>query len=377
MIHNFNTILKSRSFIKGRNNLACTVFFPVKCGNNCPFCTSKQMYDNYEFSKEYLEKILKSIGIANNCEAITEFVITGGEPLSDLKVLKTLVASMKKPIYINTSLPKVKNIDKCIEFINKEPKIRGVNISRHIGNVYNVGTCDKDKIDKIKKYKRINCIIKPEYVFEEDKLFKFIEHFTDKRTMINFRADYRMVTTDTLKNRDKIDEWLLNNYRYEHSANCMVCNSEFFSDDDETVICYHRGLEHSKVVTSKYIYVNDVLIDLYGNMHDDWDMNEDPIEQEGFMYWLEAHKKDKSKVVFDEDYEDDNDDVYEDEEVVTEEVKTTCKSCKKPVKYRSSCGGGYAYEYNTSFGCGGYSGCGGGSSHGYSGCGSSGCGGGC
>lgn len=364
MIHNFNNILKLKSFIKGRNNLACTVFFPVKCGNNCPFCTSKQMYDNYEFSKEYLEKILKSISIANNCEAITEFVITGGEPLSDLKVLKTLVASIKKPIYINTSLPKVEDINKCIEFINKEPKIRGVNISRHIGNVYNVGTCDKDKIDKIKKYKRINCIIKPEYVFEEDKLFKFIEHFTDKKTMINFRADYRMVTTDTLKNRDKIDEWLLNNYRYEHSANCMVCNSEFFSDDDETVICYHRGLEHSKVVTSKYIYVNDVLIDLYGNMHNDWDMNEDPSEMDYFMHWLETYREEEC----DNDYEDCDD--YEDEEVVTEEVKTTCRSCKKPVKYHSSCGGGYAYEYNPSFGCGGgYSGCGGGSSHRYSSCG--------
>jgi organic radical activating enzyme len=332
------------------------------------------MYDNYEFSNLYMKKILKSIDIVNKCDAITEFVITGGEPLIDLKILKRLVAAMEKPVYINTSLPKVDNIDKCIEFINKEQKIRGVNISRHLGNIYNVSTCDKDKIDQIKKYKRINCIIKPEYVFEEDKLFKFIDHFADEYTMINFRADYRMVTTDTLKNRDKIDEWLMNNYRYEHSANCLVCNSEFFSDDKSTVICYHRGLEHSKVVTKNYIYVNDVLIDLYGNIHDDWDMNEDPSEMDCFMYWLETYREEE----YDDDYEDDDDDWdNEDEEDVTEEVKTTCKTCKKPVKYHSSCGGGYAYEYNPSFGCGGYSGCGGGYSHRYSSCGSSGCGGGC
>ena len=31
-------------YVAGRNNLACTIFVPYDCDNNCPFCTSKWMY---------------------------------------------------------------------------------------------------------------------------------------------------------------------------------------------------------------------------------------------------------------------------------------------------------------------------------------------
>ena len=30
-------------YVAGRNNLACTIFVPFDCDNNCPFCTSKWM----------------------------------------------------------------------------------------------------------------------------------------------------------------------------------------------------------------------------------------------------------------------------------------------------------------------------------------------
>ena len=31
-------------YVAGRTNLACTIFVPYDCDNNCPFCTSKWMY---------------------------------------------------------------------------------------------------------------------------------------------------------------------------------------------------------------------------------------------------------------------------------------------------------------------------------------------
>ena len=48
---------------------------------------------------------------------VSEFVISGGEPIMDLDILKTIVNACQKPVYINTSLPRVKNIYDVIKFI--------------------------------------------------------------------------------------------------------------------------------------------------------------------------------------------------------------------------------------------------------------------
>lgn len=45
------------TFVNGRDNLACTIFVPVVCGNNCAFCTSKKDYEGFVYSPEYLNKI--------------------------------------------------------------------------------------------------------------------------------------------------------------------------------------------------------------------------------------------------------------------------------------------------------------------------------
>lgn len=260
-------------YYKGRTNLAATVFVPVVCGNNCPFCNTNILYDGFEFKDEYLDNILKAIEICNRNDAVMEFVITGGEPLFDISILKTIVDKMEKPVFINTSLPLTPNIDKCIEYINSEPKIQGVNISRHISTTHNVKTAGMEYIDKIGTYVRINCIVTPDML--GDKLLEYIDYYTTPYRMVNLRADYRNINTDTLKNRDVVSEWLLNHFKYEQSNNCLVCNSEFYSDDDYKVICYHRGLESSCVTTSDRIYVNDIIIDMYGKTYKDWDMKED------------------------------------------------------------------------------------------------------
>mgnify|MGYP002511626335 CR=1 FL=1 len=69
------------NFIKGRDNLSCTIFVPVVCGNNCSFCTSKKDYEGFVYSPEYLNKILSWIYLINTNDLVSEFVISGGEPL--------------------------------------------------------------------------------------------------------------------------------------------------------------------------------------------------------------------------------------------------------------------------------------------------------
>ena len=261
------------NYISGRNNLACTIFVPFKCGNNCPFCTSKQMYENYTFDISYLEKIINWITTINKNKYVSEFVITGGEPFFNLSVLKILINHMEKNVFINTTFPKLKNTDEIIDYINTENKIKGINISRHINVNYNVKISDKETLDKIKKTVRINCILKDE--FTEQQVFDFINYWCSDFRMVNFRADYRNINTDTLKNRDKWTNFFLNNFTWEYTNNCLVCNSEVYTDDVSKVISYHRGLEQSSVTCGERCYVNDIIIDIYGNIFKDWDLKED------------------------------------------------------------------------------------------------------
>ena len=61
-------------YYKGRHNLACTIFIPVKCGNKCPFCNTNPMYENFELKEEYIDKILESIDIANKTPFFALFI---------------------------------------------------------------------------------------------------------------------------------------------------------------------------------------------------------------------------------------------------------------------------------------------------------------
>ena len=75
-------------YYQGRSNLAATIFVPVKCGNNCPFCNTNVLYDDFEFDNKYLDNILHCIDLCNKLDCVHEFVITGGEPILILYILK-------------------------------------------------------------------------------------------------------------------------------------------------------------------------------------------------------------------------------------------------------------------------------------------------
>lgn len=263
-----------RNFIKGRDNLACTIFIPVKCGNNCPFCTSKQMYDDFVYDPVYLFNIKSWIRLINQNDFVSEFVITGGEPLFNIDILSEIVYTCKKPVFINTSLPKVKDIDRVIRLINNTPIIKGINISRHINYRHDVPTYGLDIMKRITKPIRINTIVNPE-IFSINTVEALLNTYNSNNMMINLRADYRTITDENLKTRDSIFTELLDNYSYQGSSSCLVCNSSFFKTDNNQVICYHRGIENSSVETKRGTIVNDIIIDMRGTIYNDWNMNFD------------------------------------------------------------------------------------------------------
>ena len=254
----------SKSYYAGRANLACTIFVPYDCSNNCPFCTSKWMYSKLD---KNLDSILEHIKYINNCPVISEFVITGGEPIANLKILKTIIDKCEKKVFINTTLPLQDNILEVIDYINNEPKIKGINISRHMNFKFK-DVADKNLISKITKPIRINSVIS-----DKSKILSFIDEWKDYG-MVNLRADYRKITPTTLKCIDEIDNLLLENYYYKGNTSCLVCNSEFFGDSEYT-FCYHRGLENSSVVFETKVYVNDIIINPDGLISLDWNRKKD------------------------------------------------------------------------------------------------------
>lgn len=263
--------MTTKQYLSGRGNLACTIFVPWDCSNNCPFCTSKEMYSRMKDDFN-LDEIINKIKILNNNPIIHEYVLTGGEPLFNLDNLKKIVSAMDKVVYINTTLPKMDNVDEVIEYINNEPKIGGINISRHLNYQFDSPISTDDKIELINKPIRINTVLPKE--LNVAKLFKFIANYGNDKQMINLREDYRYIDVTTLKDRNQTVELLSDYFEYRGTNTCMVCNSEFFQAPN-CIVCYHRGLQFSAFNLSTKCYVNDVLITPDGNIYKDWSFEND------------------------------------------------------------------------------------------------------
>lgn len=264
-------------YISGRDNLSCTVFVPWDCRNHCRFCTTKAMYGQRECD---MDAIRAQIYVVNNNPAIREFVFTGGEPLADIGQLQLLLDATDKPVFVNTTFPTNGNADKLIKFVNGS-KIAGINISRHMDQAFCESVLPYSEFKRIKKPIRLNVVLSGE--FNIDAFMEFIAPLRGlcKNMVICLRADYRKVTKETLKNRDPVFDALMEQFEYAGSSGCMVCNDDRFYDDD-LVVSYHRGLEHSLVVYGDKRYVNDVLVTMDGMVYPDWDMAEDS----EFEAWL-------------------------------------------------------------------------------------------
>lgn len=248
----------------GRGNLALTVFVPYDCKNNCPFCTSKQMYNKGNLAE--MDYIINNIIKLGNLNLIKDIVFTGGEPFADLKKLQLLIDAAyltKKNIFINTTMPDV-------NFINKNKnKITGISVSRHI-KVKTQEEFDK-KLSNIEVPVRINSVLYNISKDDKDELKEFINKYS--AFPIHFRENYRGMTIEKLKN-------VADNYfckilaeelklHYYYGGGCHVCEDEVFENN----IHYHRGMEFSSFVIGDTTVINDVIIYPTGEICYDWDLS--------------------------------------------------------------------------------------------------------
>lgn len=272
---------------KGRENLAVTVFVPYDCTNNCSFCTSKNMYKTCSKDKESILKVLK---IMNKLD-ITDIVITGGEPFANLNYLQEIIDVIEdKNIFINTTLPIMypDAENDILNFIKKNKKITGINVSRHKNSfeedtiTFNSNIFTDELISKIDKPVKINCVIQdglsiPILLDRWNKV---------KNCRLSLRADYTKITTANLKtlNDDVISNLLLYCSYISHGG-CDVCFDVSFAYNNLN-ISYHKGLEFSSIQIGNTILINDIIIKPNGASYYDWDDKEIPNFLENLIKYL-------------------------------------------------------------------------------------------
>lgn len=236
------------------------IFVPYNCGNNCPFCSTRQYYNTLHLN---MSKTLNVIRQLNNNDFVDHFTFTGGEPLYNFNYFKALVYNSKLPIYVITSLPLVDNIDEIIEYINNEPKIIDVTISRHIDYEFNVKVGSIDYIKKINKPISINTVITEG--FTKEKFLSFINYYeeqlSDKELTINLRHDYRTVTEETLHVQDEYNMMLSElGYNFINTVSCPICNVDIYEYSENRFIRYHKIIENKIIEHEDYEDVYSLIV---------------------------------------------------------------------------------------------------------------------
>lgn len=262
-----------KKFLKGRANLSTTVYVPFDCKNNCKFCPSKKLYSQRNKSIVEVEESLRKMAFTD----IQEFVFTGGEPFSNLELLKSLVDLVNnKTVYINTTMPNFPNIVEIVDYINNQPNIMGINISRHYGCIEKdrkiLNNITDDYLLKfIKKPKKINVVLENDNVSIED-LASVIERWEGfSNTTVCFRKNFNNSKEENLHSfNDPMIEKFLQLGNYQGKTMCNVCDSMNFISKDGVKFTYHRGLPTTSIQLGEQIEVNDVIIFPDGRISYDW-----------------------------------------------------------------------------------------------------------
>lgn len=272
----------------GRSNFALTVMVPYDCGNNCAFCTAKEMYHrlgtNIEDVKFQMGRTLQGVDYP-----ISDVVFTGGEPTADLDVLRELIdlVPADKNVYINTTLP-ARNFDEFHDLVNDEPKIKGINVSRHTPTIEEDRKWLDDAVGDtalrlIDKPIRINCVLTDEYELDWKKI---VDRWVSVRKDVNpnislcFRENFAALTLDAkVLQRENLHNpytpflvELAKEYLFVDHTQCNVCDTTRFMAPGGMIIAYHRGLEKSSILSpdGKTLEINDLVIFPNGEVGYDW-----------------------------------------------------------------------------------------------------------
>lgn len=256
--------------VKGRDNLAATIYVPYNCENVCEFCSSKA-----EYGKVDEGQVIMAIDTIKNLN-IKEIVITGGEPMQNMMFLRYVVGILGegRDIYINTTLlDKSYATRRFIDFVNETPSIKGINISRHCTTYEEdckmVKNIAKDEIIKeIKKSVRINIVTES---LSYDKIALYFARWKDFDVHLNFRADYNNTTEKDLnsfndKNLALLSDMATNFLGY---SRCNVCSTINFNCGN-TRFSYHRGLKNTSILKNNILEINDLIIFPDGVISYDW-----------------------------------------------------------------------------------------------------------
>lgn len=258
------------TFLFGRNNLALTVFVPYDCQNSCPFCTTKKLYANVDD-----ESVLYQVQhvFKDSTYPIKDVVFTGGEPMMNLALLKAFVDIVPKRcnVYINTCLMK-RGLKEFSDYVNSEDKIKGINVSRH-GETYEEDCrmlhdiALDDAMSLFAKPVRINCVV------GSQDIDAVINRWKNKGVNLCFRKDYTIPQTQA-ELHDVYEPFMLDlinkGFKFDSHTQCNVCDTMRFVRDGFTV-AYHKGLEHSSIMSGDVLEINDLIIFPDGRMSYDWD----------------------------------------------------------------------------------------------------------
>lgn len=349
-------------FIKGRDNLALTIMVPYDCSNNCKFCISKKLYKDRPADKEAVIEAVKQFFDTGYDSYVKDVVITGGEPMQDIYTLSEIINLIPadKNIYINTTFI-TENLKEFVFYVNTNPRIKGINISRHTPKIeldrkIMRNIADDDAILMIRKPVRINCVINdPAVINTVVARWTALKH---PALEVSFRADF--TKTDPAKLHNPYDSVTLhlvqNDWEYVDHTFCHVCDTVIFKTPDNFYIRYHRGLKTTSIrlpYSGNNIEVNDFVISQDGKVYFDWDLTEE--NQVHFAFSPASYDPVLQKSTM--------------EEIIVEhDYISSCGGGISSECYYTSCGGSYTYGHS--------SGCGGGCPYTGS-CGTSGCYGSC
>ncbi len=292
----------------GRDNFALTVMVPYDCENNCAFCTTKEMYHRLGTNVEDV-KFQMGRTLGSDIYPVKDVVFTGGEPTTDLDVLRELIdlVPADKNVYINTTLP-ARNFDEFHDLVNDEPKIKGINVSRHQTNIdddrkfYDCDIVGDEALKLIKKPVRINVVVMRETEDAISDIVKRWEPMWTESGNVNvcFRANFalhsweqRRIQKENLHNPyTPFLNSLSSKYRFAGHTQCNVCDTTRFLSPKGMVISYHRGLEKSSVLSSdgNTLEINDLVIFPDGKVAYDWKETSLKTMYECEMYFLSIAK---------------------------------------------------------------------------------------